>query len=75
VTSPGGTGDIEVLTIGSTSIPAPSLDGATTIVGSNTPQQVRALLESGEVRVSSGSGWQTRATGVQVLATQLASLG
>lgn len=70
-----GTGEIEVQTIGSTATPAPSLDGATMIVGANTAQQVRALLDSGEVRVRSGSGWQTRATGIQVLATQLASLG
>lgn len=70
-----GTGEIEVQTIGSTATPAPSLDGATMIVGSNTAQQVRALLDSGEVRVRSGSGWQTRATDIQVLATQLASLG
>lgn len=70
-----GSGRIAVLTIGSTTTTAPSLDGATTVVGANTAQQVRALLDSGEVRVRSGSGWQTRATGVQVLATQLASLG
>lgn len=70
-----GTGNVDLHTIGSTTTPAPSLDGATTIVGANTAQQIRALLDSGEIRVRSGSGWQTRATGVEVLATQLASLG
>jgi hypothetical protein len=70
-----GAGEITVHTIGSITTPAPSLDGATMIVGANTAQQVRALLDSGEVRVRSGSGWQTRATGIRVLATQLASLG
>jgi hypothetical protein len=70
-----GSGEIEIHTIGSTTTPAPSVDGATTIVGANTAQQVRALLDSGEVRVRSGSGWQTRASGIRVLATQLPSLG
>lgn len=70
-----GLGEIDVLTIGSTTVSAPSLEGAKMIVGANTPQQVRALLDTGEVRVRSGSGWQTRATGIQVLATQLTSLG
>jgi hypothetical protein len=71
----GGDGRIEIHTIGSRSEVAPALSDATTIVGVNTPQQVRALVGSGEIRVRSGSGWQTRATGVQVLATQLATLG
>lgn len=70
-----GDGEIEVYTIGSSSMIAPALAGATTVVGANTPQQIRALLGTGEIRVRSGSGWQTRATGIQVLATQLASLG
>lgn len=70
-----GDGEIEVYTIGSSSTIAPALAGATTVVGANTPQQIRALLDTGEIRVRSGSGWQTRATGVSVLATQLASLG
>ncbi|RWZ68555.1 hypothetical protein ELQ92_04950 [Labedella populi] len=70
-----GDGEIEVYTIGSSSTIAPALAGATTVVGANTPQQIRALLETGEIRVRSGSGWQTRATGILVLATQLATLG
>lgn len=67
--------DVVVHTIGSTSTSAPSVEDATTIVGANTAQQVRVLLASGDVRVRSGSGWQTRANGIQVLATQLATLG
>ena len=71
--SSDGRGEVVTQVIGGESARLATLDDAVQIVGGNTVKQLRALSSEGDVRVLRTSLWQTTATGVAFLATQLGS--
>ena len=75
VGSSDGRGEVVTQVIGGESDPLATLDDGVQIVGGNTVKQLRALSSDGNVRVLRTSVWQTTATGVAFLATQLGSPG
>ncbi|MFU8945659.1 LpqB family beta-propeller domain-containing protein [Mycetocola zhadangensis] len=73
VGSSDGRGEVVTQVIGGESEQLATLDDAVQVVGGNTVKQLRALSSDGNVRVLRTSLWQTTATGVAFLATQLGS--
>ncbi|GGF01182.1 LpqB family beta-propeller domain-containing protein [Mycetocola zhadangensis] len=71
--SSDGRGEVVTQVIGGESTRLATLDDAVQIVGGNTTKQLRALSSAGDVRVLRTSLWQTTASGVAFLATQLGS--
>ncbi|GAB3615996.1 LpqB family beta-propeller domain-containing protein [Okibacterium endophyticum] len=68
-----GSTEITKQPIGGQSEPVAPLEGAVMLVGGNSAQQLRALTADGDLALRRPTAWQTMATGIGFIATQLGS--